>query len=134
MGHRVPNHKGKCKNPHGHRYIFEVSVDGNLIKKKGDSSEGMIIDFSDLKKVMIDYIDRPYDHSFMFYYEDKLGEFWRKFKGQLKIHYVDFIPTVENIAKHVFKILKEPLEKNRIKLKSLRVWETPTCSAIYYES
>jgi 6-pyruvoyltetrahydropterin/6-carboxytetrahydropterin synthase len=31
MGHRVPNHKSKCRNPHGHRYRLEVTIGGPLI-------------------------------------------------------------------------------------------------------
>ena len=39
MGHRIPQHKSKCFNPHGHRYKFEVGVEGELINSKGESSE-----------------------------------------------------------------------------------------------
>lgn len=62
MAHRVPNHGSKCRNLHGHRYKIEVGVDDKLITKEGDPAEGMVIDFSDLKKVMMDYIDASYDH------------------------------------------------------------------------
>ena len=37
MGHRVPNHKSKCKNLHGHRYRFEVAVNGELAAEQGSS-------------------------------------------------------------------------------------------------
>ena len=34
-GHRVPNHKSKCRNIHGHRYRWEVELEGttSLIKE-----------------------------------------------------------------------------------------------------
>ena len=53
MAHRVPNHKSKCHNLHGHRYKIEVGVDDKLITRKGSSSEGMVIDFGDLKDIKI---------------------------------------------------------------------------------
>ena len=31
MGHRVPEHGGKCRTPHGHRYVAEVTVRGPQI-------------------------------------------------------------------------------------------------------
>ena len=71
MGHRVMNHASKCKNLHGHRYKIEVGVDDKLITKKGVSDEGMVIDFSALKKIMIHTIDLDYDHWFIISIEDK---------------------------------------------------------------
>ena len=54
MGHRVLNHRSICKGLHGHRYKAEICVEGKLIEKSGVSEEGMVIDFSDIKKI------RPY--------------------------------------------------------------------------
>ena len=67
MGHRVPNHKHKCANPHGHRYRLELTVTGLVSEQKGSSSEGMVVDFSDIKKAMMDRIHEPLDHCFMAY-------------------------------------------------------------------
>ena len=33
-GHRVPNHKSKCKHMHGHRYRWEAVIEGDIIVKK----------------------------------------------------------------------------------------------------
>ncbi|NRA47057.1 MAG: 6-carboxytetrahydropterin synthase [Oligoflexales bacterium] len=52
MGHRVPNHKNKCRHPHGHRYRLEVSMRGAISLEKGSSSEGMVVDFGDIKELM----------------------------------------------------------------------------------
>ena len=30
-GHRVPNHKSKCKHMHGHRYRWEAVIEGDII-------------------------------------------------------------------------------------------------------
>lgn len=132
MGHTVTNHNSKCQNIHGHSYQIEVSVEGELIKEKGASDEGMIIDFSDLKKAMMEKIDSRYDHGFVIWSEDKRAPFFAELKkeGQ-KVILVDFIPTAENLAKHWFDILDLELKKKKIKLQHVKVWETPTSTAIY---
>ena len=34
-GHRVPNHKSKCKHFHGHRYRFEAEIEGDIVETSG---------------------------------------------------------------------------------------------------
>ena len=134
MGHRVPNHKSKCKNFHGHRYKIEVGVDGKVIKKKGSSSEGMVIDYGDLKEILINKIHNVFDHGFVMYEYDEYHNIFTKFKkeGQ-NIYFVPFIPTAENLADYWASLIVEPLRKKGIKLKFVKVWETPTSLAIYSE-
>ena len=74
MGHRVPNHKHKCANPHGHRYRLELTVSGLVSEEKGSSSEGMVVDFSEIKQAMMDRIHDPLDHCFMAYEDDPMAQ------------------------------------------------------------
>lgn len=132
MGHRVPNHKSKCKNPHGHRYKIEAGVDGDVIGTKGTSDEGMVIDFSDLKQIMIEEIDENFDHGFIFFKGDIYANFFDQMsKDGLKIIYYDKIPTAENLAHLWFTCLQNPLAKKGIKLNHITVWETSTSTATY---
>lgn len=133
MGHRVPNHKSKCSNPHGHRYKIEIGVDDKVIDTKGISDEGMVIDFSDLKAIMVEKIDSVYDHAFTIHKDDELMlPFMTQLKErQFRINIVDFVPTAENLAKHWYELVKEPLKERGIKIKYCRVWETPTSTATY---
>lgn len=133
MAHRVPNHKSKCANLHGHRYKIEVGVDDKLITKAGSSSEGMVIDFGDLKEIMMEVLDRRFDHNSVFYIDDPIagaialiGEQQTK-----KPIFTDFIPTAENLAKFWYNLMKKELDKVDIKIKHVKVWETPTSTAIY---
>ena len=34
-GHRVPNHKSKCRHLHGHRYRFEAEIEGDVAPFQG---------------------------------------------------------------------------------------------------
>lgn len=132
MGHRVPNHKSKCSNPHGHRYVIEVGVDDKVIDVKGDSNEGMVIDFSDLKQAMMEVLDEVYDHSYTIYNNDCYLLYFEKMKlDGRKINIVDFIPTAENLSKQWFKEMNIKLVDFNIKLNYITVWETPTSTATY---
>ena len=131
MGHRIPNHKSKCKNLHGHRYKIQAGVIGSVQNIKDESDEGMVLDFGDLKQVMNTYIHDVYDHGFMFYKNDFFAQ-W--FNGtEQNIHLVSFIPTAENLAEYWFKKLEQGLyEKNsQLCLYYVTVWETPTSTATY---
>ena len=133
MGHRIPNHKSVCRNLHGHRYILEVAFRGDILETSGTSDEGMVLDFGDIKKMLIKYIHEPCDHGFMFFTKDTvMSDFFDK-NTEFKTIPVDFIPTAENIALWISTRLKKALAKKygkRLILHSVKVWETPSSSAI----
>ncbi len=126
MGHRVPNHKSKCRNPHGHRYRLELTLQGKLIARAGDSSEGMVFDFGDIKKLMTEKIHDVVDHGFMLYEgDDQLRAFFDSEAGSaFKYLVVPFIPTAENIAKWCYDELKDCFP-NGVEIANCRVFETP---------
>lgn len=133
MGHRVPNHKSKCRNFHGHRYKIEVGVDDKLVTVQGDSSEGMVIDYSDLKQVMMEELDAKFDHGFVMYEHDIFRENFEKMRdlGNLKIIFVEFIPTCENLVMFWFDIMRRRLLQKGIMIHHVKVWETPNSTAEY---
>jgi len=132
MGHRVPNHKSKCRNLHGHRYKIEVGVDDKVTETKGVSNEGMVIDFGDLKKIMTEFFDN-YDHSLILWKDDPLSDKLDDLLIGTKFWMMDTIPTAENLAKEWYYFMKKFLEDLGIKISYLKVWETPTSTATYHE-
>jgi len=50
--HCLPGHRGKCKRPHGHSYRLQVSLRGPIIDAPGESDDGMVMDFEDLKQIV----------------------------------------------------------------------------------
>lgn len=46
--HQLANHRGLCRNPHGHNYGVEVECEGAVHVSPGASDEGMIVDFGDI--------------------------------------------------------------------------------------
>lgn len=127
MGHRLPNHNSKCRNFHGHRYTFDVTVSGEIETASGQADQGMVVDFSDLKRVMVNQIDHKYDHGFMICTSDPYVSFFRDAHADgMKVIEVPFIPTAENFGIQVFKDLAFELWVFGIKLINVRVYETPT--------
>ena len=134
MGHRVLNHRSICKGLHGHRYKAEVCVEGNLIEKSGVSEEGMVIDFSDIKKTAQKLIQIELDHAFMVWDKDEeLLEFFKHSKGHKPV-IVPFTPTAENVAAYIFYILEDKFSdvyKTGLHLQSIKLWETPSSYALH---
>ncbi|WP_218032189.1 6-pyruvoyl trahydropterin synthase family protein [Dictyobacter kobayashii] len=50
--HHLPNHRGKCRRPHGHSYRLQISLRGPILQAPGESSDGMVMDFDDLKSIV----------------------------------------------------------------------------------
>jgi len=106
---------GKCNNPngHGHNYQFEPCVEIDA----GPGSYRFSLQV--LERLADDLIIRRFDH--MHLNEDTL-EFRRP--GGLN-------PSVENIAKVIFELLKQPIEDQGGRLRGVTVWETDRTSATY---
>lgn len=129
--HRVYGHKGKCRGWHGHRYTVEVGVDDKLISE--GSSEGMVIDFGDLKQIMMEQIDAPLDHTAIYSTKDPSEPVLRVLEkdSPKPFVWVDFVPTAENIAEYIFYRMAGPLSEKGIQIKYVRIWETPSSTATY---
>ena len=134
MGHRVLHHRSVCRGLHGHRYKIEVCVSGELVSKSGASEEGMVIDFSDIKKISNQFIQEKLDHAFMVWEKDEdLISFFKQSKGHKPV-IVPFTPTAENIAAYIFNKLQDKfldVYKTGLHLHSVKLWETPTSYALY---
>jgi len=129
MGHRIPNHASQCRFLHGHRYRVVATLAGTPKPLDQSSDSGMVMDYGDLKAIMMACIHKPLDHGFMVYDQDPLAHALRQLPDQ-KLIFVPFIPTAENIAQYLFGQLKANLPYPE-QLVKLTVWETPNCSASY---
>lgn len=102
---------GKCNSPngHGHNYILEVVVAGDV-----DPKTGYVIDLKLLKKIIIEHVIKKVDHT------------------NLNLD-VDFlknkIPTAENIAFGIWNELVDKIPAGR--LYSIKIFETENNYAEY---
>jgi len=131
-GHRIPDHKSQCRNLHGHRYTLEITLVGAVIEEEGSSENGMIMDFSDVKALAKQHLVDVWDHAFLVYKKDSaVREFLESIPGH-KTVIIDSIPTVENLARTAFNILKAAyLDRygTGLHLHKLVLHETPNCWA-----
>ena len=121
-GHRLLNYDGKCKYLHGHNGRAVISVESPKL-----DARGMVFDFSDIKRVVSQWIDDNLDHRMILRRDDpartvleQLGE---------PMYLIDANPTAENIAKLIFDYAKS----QGFPIVECRLWETPRCFATYRE-
>lgn len=135
-GHRVPNHKSKCRHMHGHRYRWEAELEGDVVTLGGVSEEGMLMDFSDVSAILNEYIHDVVDHAFIVYEGDKQALVALSHMGEEhRTLIVPFIPTAENLAKWAFEQVEpniSSLYDNKLKLHAFHVRETPKSWASWY--
>lgn len=136
-GHRVPNHKSKCRHFHGHRYRFEAEIEGDVVTDRGVSDEGMLIDFSDVSIILTKYVHDIIDHAFVVYDGDEEGRAALSLlKNDHRTYVVPFIPTAENLAKWAFEQVKPHIKSsygNKLRLVAMHVRETPKSWASWRE-
>ena len=103
---------GKCNNPngHGHNYLLEVTVKGEV-----DPRSGFVVDLKELKEILNREVLDAMDHRFL---NKEVPEF------------LDRIPTTENIAIAIWQRLLPKLTK--AKLHHVRVYENPDLFVDYY--
>ena len=128
-GHRVPNHKSKCKHIHGHRYRWEAELVGDVVTEKGVSDEGMLMDFSDLSRILEENIHDVIDHAFVVFEGDEEARAALSMMGEAhKTLVVPFVPTAENLARWAFEQIDPHIKSsygNSLRLRAFHVRETP---------
>jgi 6-pyruvoyltetrahydropterin/6-carboxytetrahydropterin synthase len=67
--HILPRHGGKCSRLHGHSWVGRVYIKGHHLQETG-SSQGMIMDYGDIKKYLQPLLDEYLDH---YYLNDTTG-------------------------------------------------------------
>jgi 6-pyruvoyltetrahydropterin/6-carboxytetrahydropterin synthase len=93
---------GKCANMHGHNYVLEVVVAGEI-----DQASGYVLDLKLLSDVIGRQVIRDVDHRNL-----NTDVAWLK----------GLVPTVENLAQAIWERLRPELPDGL--LRSVRVWET----------
>ena len=133
-GHALYGYDGKCKNVHGHSYKLSVTVIGKPISDNSNVKFGMVIDFTDLKKIVKEEIVDQFDHATVFNKNTPHIELAREL--QSRDHHVILVgyqPTSENMVIDFAQRIKSRLP-NGIELHSLKLQETETSFAEWFQS
>jgi 6-pyruvoyltetrahydropterin/6-carboxytetrahydropterin synthase len=133
-GHALYGYDGKCKNIHGHSYKLSVTVTGQPIADASNPKFGMVIDFTDLKKIVKEDIVDLFDHATVFNKNTPHVDLAKDLKA-LGHHVllVDYQPTSEMMVIDFSKKISARLPEN-ISLFSLKLQETETCFAEWFAS
>jgi 6-pyruvoyltetrahydropterin/6-carboxytetrahydropterin synthase len=126
-GHRLHNEAlseeenrgiyGKCNNPngHGHNYLLEVTVAGQI-----DVGTGMVFDLAALDGIVAERVLEKLDHK-------NLNLDMENFRTQ--------VPTTENLCLEIYRLLRDPLEQagaaRGLRLGRVRLEETSLNSFDY---
>jgi 6-pyruvoyltetrahydropterin/6-carboxytetrahydropterin synthase len=133
-GHALYGYDGKCKNVHGHSYKLSVTVIGSPITDRSNVKYGMVIDFSDLKKIVTEEVVDQFDHATVFNGTTPHVELAKELESRgHDIILVDYQPTSENMVIDFSKRISNRLPEN-IHLFSLRLQETESSFAEWYAS
>lgn len=119
-GHRLFNYEGKCRHLHGHNGRVEITLASEVTDRRG-----MVLDFTDIKRMAGQWIEDNLDHRMILYQLDpavpvlqQLGE---------PLYLLDVNPTAENLAKLIF----EKSQSFGFPVLEVKMWETPRCCAVY---
>lgn len=106
-GHYLRGYRGKCAQPHGHRWEYEVVVQGDKLDELG-----MLVDFSAIKAIM-KKVEDILDH--------------RMLNDVPPFDVVN--PTAENLAQFIYDFM----DKHHLDPARVTVWESPECCVKYYK-
>lgn len=109
--HQLRGYDGACCNLHGHNYQIIV-----VLQAKELDTIGIGVDFKKLKAVA-DELLSSYDHAFL----NDLPE------------YKELNPTSENMAMTLYKKLVAKMNDGNVKVTAVKVKESPSSCATYFE-
>lgn len=103
------DYESPCERLHGHSNIVTV-----FLESKELDSNGMVIDFKKVKKLLKEHIEDKLDHQYL-------------------NNLFTFNPTAENLSKWVYDVLNKALQENELKVRCYKVEfnETAKNKAIY---
>lgn len=135
--HKLTDYYGKCERLHGHTYKLEVTLEGDV------QSNGMVIDFVVLKRVVKKHVIDKVDHQYLNdVIENPSAErvvmwMWGQLKNLSRLLREEMDDP--NMAKEVRKLLEDAngnldtrVFAETLRLHELVLWETPTSKISYH--
>lgn len=119
-GHRLMDYPGKCCHLHGHNGKLLITIEAERLDE-----QGMVLDFAEIKRVVLGWIDDHLDHRMILRRDDPVVPMLQQLGEPM--HLIDVNPTAENIA----KIVCDFAQSKGFPVVEVRLWETPHCFATY---
>jgi 6-pyruvoyltetrahydropterin/6-carboxytetrahydropterin synthase len=134
MAHALHGYDGPCKNIHGHTYHLTVTIRGRIIEDAEDVKLGMVLDFTDLKRIVNELIVSRYDHALVLN-GNALEHITLKQKAEKEfgsIILLDKQPTCENLLITFKDLLLPHYHQEEMKLVYIKLQETPNSYAEWF--
>jgi 6-pyruvoyltetrahydropterin/6-carboxytetrahydropterin synthase len=119
-GHRLLNHKGKCRHLHGHNAKAVIRLESEQL-----DSLGMVCDFSDIGDYVKEWIDQTLDHNMLLHRDDPVLPLLLQ-AGET-VYVMQNNPTAENIARLIY----EYIEAGGFPVVEVAIFETDSALASY---
>ena len=119
-GHRLLNYEGKCKDLHGHNGRAVISLEGEKLDERG-----MLVDFTDIKRVVRGWINDELDHRMILHQDDPLLPLLVSHRQP--VYTIPSNPTAENIARLIF----DYAQGQGFPVVEVVLWETRNSRAAY---
>ncbi len=116
-GHRLLQYDGKCRYLHGHNGRALITL-----AAAGLDQLGMVVDFSEIKRVVGGWIDSQLDHRMILHRSDPILQS----QGE-PVFLLDANPTAEAIAKLIY----DYTATQGFPVVEVRLWETEDSCAVY---
>ncbi len=131
MAHALSGYDGACRHIHGHSYKLFVTIEGQPQQDTSSPKLGMVIDFSELKRVVNSAVVDRYDHALVL----KSGAVPQELVAAMKEQWsniieVDYQPTCENMVVEFYELISKGLPEG-VKLSELKLYETENSYVTY---
>jgi 6-pyruvoyltetrahydropterin/6-carboxytetrahydropterin synthase len=131
MAHVLWNYDGPCRNVHGHSYRLFVTISGVPVNDAGNPKNGMVMDFTDLKTIVLREIVNVFDHAVVVsndFDKEKMSMLKETFGNTVIVEYQ---PTCENLVADFARRIRK-LVPAGIELHNLRLYETAKSYAEWF--
>lgn len=115
-------HAGKCRHLHGHSARAEITLQSTELDQ-----QAMVMDFSELKSIVGNYIKQQLDHNMLLHEDDPLCIVLEK-QGERFLALTEH-PTAEYLAQMIFEYSKQ----QGLPVHKVVLWETASANACYME-
>lgn len=119
-GHRLLNYQGKCQHLHGHNARAVITLARDSLDDRG-----MVEDFSELKRLVWEWLDSEIDHTLLLHRDDPILPLLQDSGERVRV--TEENPTAEVIARMIY----EYVAAKGFPVTDVTLWETETSYASY---
>jgi 6-pyruvoyltetrahydropterin/6-carboxytetrahydropterin synthase len=132
MAHALFGYDGPCKNIHGHTYRLSVTLIGEQVQEENNPKQGMVIDFTDFKKIVKANVIDVFDHTLVLKADSPHANIKGLTENFERVLYSNYQPSCENLLLDMVERINANLPQS-IKIHNVRLEETPSSYAEWFK-